>query len=100
VKWEFRHPSPTRSGSALSTAGGLVFTGDAEGNFVALDAATGRPLGHFQMGAVYASPMAFEVDGKEYIGIAAGSSCTRLVYRRLSEIDDFDHPEVIKSARH
>ena len=37
LKWEFRHVSPTWSG-VLSTAGGLVFTGDAEGNFIALDA--------------------------------------------------------------
>jgi alcohol dehydrogenase (cytochrome c) len=74
VKWEFRHPSPTWSG-VLSTAGGLLFTGDAEGNFIALNAATGKPLWHFQMGgSVYASPMAFAVDGKEYIAIAAGSS--------------------------
>ena len=74
MKWEFRHPSPTWSG-VLSTAGGLLFTGDAEGNFIALNAATGKPLWHFQMGgAVYASPMAFAVDGKEYVAIAAGSS--------------------------
>ncbi len=74
VKWEFRHPSPSWSG-ALSTAGGLVFTGDAEGNFIALDATSGKALWHFQMGAeVYASPMAFAVDGKQYIAIAAGSS--------------------------
>ncbi len=74
IKWEFNHPSPTWSG-VLSTAGGLVFTGDSEGNFIALDAATGKPLWHFQTGAaVYASPMAFAMDGKEYIAIAAGSS--------------------------
>jgi len=59
----------------LSTAGGLLFTGDAEGNLIALDAATGTPLWHFQMGgAVYASPMTFAVDGKQYVAIAAGSS--------------------------
>ncbi len=59
----------------LSTAGGLVFTGDAEGNFIALDAATGKALWHFQMGgAVYAAPIAFAVDGKEYVAIAAGSA--------------------------
>jgi alcohol dehydrogenase (cytochrome c) len=74
IKWKFEHTSPTWSG-VLSTAGGLVFTGDAEGNFVALDAASGESLWHFQMGgAVYAAPMAFAVDGKEYIAIAAGSS--------------------------
>jgi len=52
-----------------------VFTGDAEGNFIAMDAAAGKPLWHFQMGgAVYAAPMAFAVDGKEYVAIAAGSA--------------------------
>jgi alcohol dehydrogenase (cytochrome c) len=59
----------------LSTAGGLVFSGDSEGNFIALDATTGKVLWHFQMGgAVYAAPMAYAVDGKEYVAIAAGSA--------------------------
>ena len=74
VKWEFRHPSPSWAG-VLSTGGGLVFTGDSEGNFIALDAQSGKPLWHFQTGAaVYAAPMAFGLDGKQYIAIAAGSS--------------------------
>lgn len=74
VKWEFRHVSPSWSG-VLSTAGGLVFTGDAEGNFIALDAASGKPLWHFQTGAaVYAAPMSFAIDGKQYVAIASGSS--------------------------
>jgi alcohol dehydrogenase (cytochrome c) len=74
VKWKFDHTTPTWSG-VLSTAGELVFTGDAEGNFIALDAASGKVLWHFQMGgAVYAAPMAFAVDGKEYVAIAAGSA--------------------------
>src|SRR2546425_425982 len=74
VKWAFQHTSPTWSG-VLSTAGGLVFTGDAEGNFIALDATSGKALWHFQMGgAVYAGPMAFAVDGHEYVAIAAGSA--------------------------
>ncbi len=74
VKWQFEHTSPTWSG-VLSTAGGLVFSGDAEGNFIAFDAASGKPLWHFQMGgAVYAAPMAFAVDGREYVTIAAGSA--------------------------
>jgi alcohol dehydrogenase (cytochrome c) len=59
----------------LSTAGGLLFSGDAEGNFIALEAATGKPLWHFQMGgAVYAAPIAFAVEGKQYVAIAAGSA--------------------------
>jgi alcohol dehydrogenase (cytochrome c) len=74
LKWEFKHTSPTWAG-VLSTAGGLIFTGDAEGNFIALDAATGKVLWHFQCGAsVYASPMSYAIDGKQYIAIAAGSA--------------------------
>jgi alcohol dehydrogenase (cytochrome c) len=74
LKWEWKHPSPTWSG-VLSTAGGLVFTGDAEGNFMALEATSGKVLWHFQCGAsVYSSPMSFAVDGKQYVAIAAGSA--------------------------
>ncbi|MGH9677805.1 MAG: pyrroloquinoline quinone-dependent dehydrogenase, partial [Candidatus Acidiferrum sp.] len=74
LKWEFRHVSPTWSG-VLSTAGGLVFSGDAEGNFTALDAASGKVLWHFQTGAAaYASPMSFAVDSKQYVAIATGSA--------------------------
>jgi alcohol dehydrogenase (cytochrome c) len=74
LKWEWKHPSPTWSG-VLSTAGGLVFTGDAEGNFIALEAKTGKVLWHFQCGAsVYSSPMSFAVDGQQYVAVAAGSA--------------------------
>jgi alcohol dehydrogenase (cytochrome c) len=59
----------------ISTAGGLVFTGDAEGNFIALEAATGKALWHFQCGAsVYSSPMSFAVDGKQYVAVAPGAA--------------------------
>jgi outer membrane protein assembly factor BamB len=59
----------------LSTAGGLVFSGDAEGNFIAFNASSLKPLWHFQMGgAVYAPPIAFALDGKQYVAIAAGSA--------------------------
>ena len=52
-----------------------MLSGDAEGNLIAFDAVSGKPLWHFQMGgAVYAAPMAFGVDGKEYVAIAAGSA--------------------------
>jgi alcohol dehydrogenase (cytochrome c) len=74
LKWEWKHPSPTWSG-VLSTAGGLVFSGDAEGNFMAFEAASGKILWHFQCGAsVYSSPMSFAVDGKQYVAVGAGST--------------------------
>ena len=74
IKQKFQHTSPTWSG-VLSTAGGLVFSGDAEGNFIAFDAASLKPLWHFQMGgAVYAPPVSFALDEKQYVLIAAGSA--------------------------
>lgn len=72
--WEWKHGSPSWSG-VLSTAGGIVFSGDAEGNFIALDAKSGKALWHFQCGAsVFAGPMTYAVDGKQYVAVAAGST--------------------------
>ena len=74
VKWEFQHVSSSASG-LLSTAGGLMFTGDAQGNFILLDAASGNVLWHFQTGGeIHSGPMAFAVDGKEYVAITGGSA--------------------------
>ena len=48
--WDFRLPSPPWAG-VMATAGGLVFGGSNEGNFFALDATTGKPLGSFRPAA-------------------------------------------------
>ena len=40
-KWEFRFTQPTMAG-VMSTASGLVFAGDNEGNFMAFDSRTGQ----------------------------------------------------------
>jgi len=64
--------SPPWAG-VLSTAGGVVFGGSNEGNFYALDAITGKPLWDYQTGGpVVANPIAFAVDGNQYVVIAAG----------------------------
>lgn len=73
-RWEFRLQSPPWSG-VLSTAGGVVFSGDMEGNFFALDALTGKLLWRFQTGgAIYANPITYRYEGRQYVTIAAGSS--------------------------
>ena len=74
VKWEFKFHSPTWAGT-LSTAGGLVFTGDMEGYVMALDARTGKPLWRFQAGAhIRTAPITYMVDEKQYLAVAAGSA--------------------------
>ena len=62
------------SGGSMSTSGGLVFFGDDAQSFEAVDAASGRPLWHFNTGqTISASPMSYAVDEKQYVAIAAGS---------------------------
>ncbi len=74
VAWQRKVDQPMMGGS-LVTAGGLVFTGEGNGNFDAFDAKTGQLLWQFQAGAgVNAAPMAFELDGQEYIAVAAGGN--------------------------
>ena len=58
-------------GGVLSTAGGLVFHGDASGAFLALDAKSGKPLWHFDSNQTWsAQPMTYMVAGKQYVTIA------------------------------
>jgi len=62
-------------GGVLSTAGGLVFTGEGSGEFSAFDSATGTKVWGFNCGAgVNAPPISFEIDGKQYVAVAAGGS--------------------------
>ena len=73
-KWSFPYFS-NPNGGALSTAGGVVFGGDSDGNFIALDAKTGHDLWHAQLGAaIYSTAVTFQVDGKQYVVIPAGSA--------------------------
>ena len=59
----------------LSTAGGVVFSGEKAGQISALDSRTGKPLWNFFTGGVITSgPMTYQIDGKQYIGLVSGSN--------------------------
>lgn len=59
--------------SMLTTAGDLVFTGDPEGNFFALDARSGNKLWNFQTGAGHrGAAISYSVNGKQYIATTTG----------------------------
>jgi PQQ-dependent dehydrogenase (methanol/ethanol family) len=79
-------------GGALTTAGGLVFTGEGNGQFNAYDARTGRKLWTFQCGAgVNAPPVSYMVGGKQYIAVAAGGN-TQLDFKRGNNVIVFALP--------
>lgn len=70
--WRQNYISPWNGGT-LATAGNLVFQGSADGRFLAYDATTGANLWQVPVGTgVVAAPATFEVDGVQYVSIAAG----------------------------
>jgi len=74
IKWQYESPMPF-VGGVLSTSTGLVFQGESDGHLTALDSETGKILWQFNTGAgVNAPPIAFELDGEEFIAVAAGGS--------------------------
>jgi alcohol dehydrogenase (cytochrome c) len=59
--------------SVLATSGDLVFSGNPEGEFFALDARTGRKLWNFQTGAGHrGSSISYSVDGRQYVATPTG----------------------------
>ncbi|MCH2253421.1 MAG: PQQ-dependent dehydrogenase, methanol/ethanol family [Vicinamibacterales bacterium] len=76
-RWEFRYPTPTLAG-VLSTAAGVVFAGDNEGNFMAFDAETGENLWHYPTGSSIwgAAAMTHMLDGRQHVLIPSGTTLT------------------------
>src|SRR6478736_2700697 len=76
IAWQ--HKTPYRvggGGGSTVTAGGLVLRGEPDGNFLALDAKSGKELFRFQTGfGADAPPVVYEVDGEQYITIATGGN--------------------------
>jgi alcohol dehydrogenase (cytochrome c) len=76
-KWEFRYINPSTAG-LLTTASGLIFSGDGEGNLLALDSRSGKLLWHYQMGATMhgTSPITYMLDGRQHVLVPAGTTLT------------------------
>ena len=75
-KWELRQTTPPWSG-VLSTAAGLVFSGDADGYVFAVDARTGKDLWRYQTGSpIYAPPTTYMIDNRQYVIMPSGSTLT------------------------
>jgi alcohol dehydrogenase (cytochrome c) len=67
------HRPYTNHSAALTTAGGLLFTGFLDGSVVAYDDVSFEPLWEINVGAgLNAPPMTFEAGGKQYVAILTG----------------------------
>lgn len=73
-KWQMPWPGQPSMAGTLSTAGGLVFTGAATGEFIAVDANNGKKLYEFQTSSgIIGLPVTFEHKGKQYVSLVSGA---------------------------
>jgi alcohol dehydrogenase (cytochrome c) len=76
--WRVKYPSVGGGGGGgagiLTTAGRLLFAGDAGGNIVARDAATGKPLWHAHIGALSNAPQTYMSGGRQYLLVGSGDT--------------------------
>lgn len=71
-RWTIEHPFAWNGGT-LSTAGGLVFQGNAEGEFRAYHASSGQLLWRSIIGTgIIAAPVTFTYEGEQYVAVMAG----------------------------
>jgi len=71
--WKFEQRAGTTS--LLTTGSGLLFGGDVNGRFRALDQRTGKLLWETNLGAaVTGYPMTFAVNGRQYVAVSTGTA--------------------------
>jgi alcohol dehydrogenase (cytochrome c) len=72
VRWRYHSPLPMVA-AVTTTAGGLVFTGEQTGDFVAFDAASGGELYRFYTGGgLFGGVATYAVNGRQYVAATSG----------------------------
>jgi alcohol dehydrogenase (cytochrome c) len=73
----WRHAWPLNGGGGpglLATAGNVLFTADGQGNFVAFDAAAGKPIWHTRIGNITNAPQTYMLDGRQYVLVSVNET--------------------------
>jgi alcohol dehydrogenase (cytochrome c) len=72
IRWS-HELGPESGAGVLTTDSGLTFTGDAMGNFLALDSSDGKTLWHAGSGSrIVSSPITYEIDARQYLLTSSG----------------------------
>ena len=74
VTWEHDLYGGGGAAGVLTTASGVLFTGDSNGNALALRTRDGATLWHAGIGRVGTPPITYELDGRQYVVMGGGSS--------------------------
>ncbi len=73
LRWSHDLGDSHAGSGVLTTDSGVVFSGDAEGNFLALNAKDGKTLWHSGSGAhIESSPISYQLDGRQYVIMSSG----------------------------
>ena len=77
IRWEYKFSQSSLAG-VMSTASGLVFTGDQDGYFNALDSRSGKLLWRYRTGSLIhgAAATTYMLDNRQYILIPSGMTIT------------------------
>ena len=98
IAWQVKVPQPMMGGT-LSTAGGLTFTGEGNGNFNAYESKTGKLLWTFNAGAgCNSAPMSFNYKGEQMIAVACGGNF-QLNYPLGDAVVVFGMPKAVAAAK-
>jgi quinohemoprotein ethanol dehydrogenase len=99
IVWKKELPPNLGTSGPLTTAGGLMFRGDAGGSVQAYDAKSGDLLWEFQTGVRGARgpAMSYEADGQQYIAVAMGTSLW--AFKLNGTIEPLPAPRVFAPAR-
>ena len=74
MKWRLKSPTPMYA-AITPTAGGVLLTGDLNGDFLVLDAGSGAVIYRFNTGGPIAGGViTYEANGKQYVAVASGNS--------------------------
>jgi alcohol dehydrogenase (cytochrome c) len=72
-RWKYASPTPLVA-AVTATSGGVLFTGDLNNDFLALDAITGDVLYRFNTGgSVGGGVITYALDGKQYVAATSGT---------------------------
>ena len=72
MRWRRQWPTPLVAGITV-TSGGVLFTGDLNNDFLAIDASNGKTLYRFNTGgSIGGGVISYEIGGKQYVATTSG----------------------------